>query len=166
MLFRSGGLFHDDVKPGHQFGERDHRTFRPAGWVVAGNKRREPMREIAARHGLTMLQLSCLWNLSHAPVRSVIPTMIQEVGAAAKPIETKIDELAATPELRLSADEMEELRRIGDNTGCMTLKGGNPEHLGEPLPDRWSLTNDLAQVAQRWHIDPASALACTHVKAA
>ena len=48
----------------------------------------------------------------------------------------------------------------------MTLKGGNPEHTGEPLPDRWSLTNDLAQVAQRWHIDPASALACTHVKAA
>jgi len=28
-----GGLFHDDVKPGHQFAPRDHRTFRPAGWV-------------------------------------------------------------------------------------------------------------------------------------
>ncbi|HEY6168127.1 MAG TPA: aldo/keto reductase, partial [Verrucomicrobiae bacterium] len=28
-----GGLFHDDVKPGHEFGYGDHRTFRPAGWV-------------------------------------------------------------------------------------------------------------------------------------
>mgnify|MGYP001794142258 CR=1 FL=1 len=126
----------------------------------------ERMRAIAERHRLTLLQLSCLWNLSHAPVRSVIPTMIQEVGADAKPIEEKIDDLAATPVLKLNADEMEELRRIGDNTGCMTLKGGNPEHTGEPQPDRWSLTNDLTQVAQRWHIDPASALACTHVKAA
>ncbi len=161
-----GGLFHGDVKPGHQFGERDHRTFRPAGWVESGNKKLEPMRAIAGRHGLTMLQLSCLWNLSHAPVRSVIPTMIQEVGADAKPIETKLDELAALPELKLGADETEELRRIGDNTGCMTLKGGNPEHTGEALPDRWSLTNDLAQVAQRWHIDPASALTCKHGKAA
>ncbi len=161
-----GGLFHDDVKPGHQFGERDHRTFRPAGWVEAGNKKLEPMRAIADRHGLTLLQLSCLWNLSHAPVRSVIPTMIQEVGADAKPIEEKINDLAAMPVLKLNADEMEELRRLGDNTGCMTLKGGNPEHTGEPLPDRWSLTSDLSQVAQRWHIDPASALAGTHVKAA
>src|SRR6185436_11701504 len=25
-----GGLFHDDVKPGHRFGPQDHRTFRPA----------------------------------------------------------------------------------------------------------------------------------------
>ena len=33
-----GGLFHDDVKPGHQFAPRDHRTFRPAGWVEAGRR--------------------------------------------------------------------------------------------------------------------------------
>ncbi len=161
-----GGLFHDDVKPGHQFGERDHRTFRPAGWVEAGSKKLDAMRPVAERHGLTMLQLSCLWNLSHAPIRSVIPTMIQEVGATAKTIEAKIDDLAALPELKLSADEMEELRRIGDNTGCMALKGGNPEHTGEPLPDRWSLTNDLTLAAQRWHIDSQTALACTHAKVA
>ena len=34
-----GGLFHDDVLPGHKFGERDHRSFRPAGWVEAGRER-------------------------------------------------------------------------------------------------------------------------------
>jgi len=161
-----GGLFHGDVQPGHQFGERDHRTFRPAGWVEAGSKKLAAMRPIAAHHGLSLLQLSCLWNLSHAPIHSVIPTMIQEVGAGAKTIEAKIDDLAALPELQLSTDEMAELRRIGDNTGCMTLKGGNPEHTGEPLPDRWTLTNDLTQVAERWHIDPQTALACTHGKAA
>jgi aryl-alcohol dehydrogenase-like predicted oxidoreductase len=161
-----GGLFHDDVKPGHQFGERDHRTFRPAGWVEAGSGKLDAMRPIAERHGLTMLQLSCLWNLGNAPIRSVIPTMIQEVGDGAKSIESKIDELAALPELKLSADEMAELRRIGDNTGCMSLKGGNPEHTGEPLPDRWSLSNDLTLTAQRWQIDPATALACTHAKVA
>jgi aryl-alcohol dehydrogenase-like predicted oxidoreductase len=161
-----GGLFHDDVKPGHQFGERDHRTFRPAGWVEAGSKKLDAMRPIAERHGLTMLQLSCLWNLGNAPIRSVVPTMIQEVGATAKSIESKIDELAALPELKLSANEMAELRRIGDNTGCMSLKGGNPEHTGEPLPDRWSLNNDLTLTAQRWQIDPATALACTHAKVA
>ncbi|MEA3211149.1 MAG: hypothetical protein QOE70_4206 [Chthoniobacter sp.] len=161
-----GGLFHDDVKPGHVFGQRDHRTFRPAGWVEAGSGKLEQMRPIAEQRGLTMLQLSCLWNLSHAPIESVIPTMIQEVGEDAKPIEEKIAELAALPEIKLSADELEELRRIGDNTGCMVLKGGNPEHTGEPLPDRWSLTTDLSQVAERWHIQPAKDLACTHVKAA
>jgi aryl-alcohol dehydrogenase-like predicted oxidoreductase len=161
-----GGIFHDDVKPGHKFGERDHRTFRPAGWVEAGARKLDAMRHVADRHGLTPLQLSCVWNLSHAPVQSVIPTMIQEVGGGAKPIEAKIDELAALPEITLNADEVEELRRIGDNTGCMELKGGNPTHTGEPLPDRWSLTTDLTLVAQRWRIDPASALVCTHSKAA
>lgn len=161
-----GGIFHDDVKPKHQFGERDHRAFRPAGWVEAGNVKLDRMRPIAEKHGLTMLQLSCIWNLSHAPVKSVIPTMIQEVGAEAKPIEDKITELANLPEITLSTDEVEELRRIGDNTGCMALKGGNPEHTGEPLPDRWALNNDLAQAAARWHIQPGKDLACTHAKAA
>jgi aryl-alcohol dehydrogenase-like predicted oxidoreductase len=161
-----GGLFHDDVKPGHQFGERDHRTFRPAGWVDAGNGKLAAMRPIAEHHGLTLLQLASLWNLSQEPIKSVIPTMIQEVGADAKPIEAKIEELAALPEIVFSADEVEELRRIGDNTGCMDLKGGNPSHVGEPLPDRWGLTNDLSGVASRWKIQPERDLVCTHVKAA
>jgi aryl-alcohol dehydrogenase-like predicted oxidoreductase len=33
-----GGLFHDDVKPGHQFGQQDHCAFRPAGWVEGQHK--------------------------------------------------------------------------------------------------------------------------------
>ncbi len=77
-----GGLFHDDVRPGHAFAERDHRRFRPEGWVEAGRSKLEAMRPYAERHGLTMLQLSCLWNLAQPAVRCVAPTLIQETGAA------------------------------------------------------------------------------------
>ena len=161
-----GGLFHDDVKPGHTFGQKDHRAFRPAGWVETGTEKLDQIRPVAENHGLTMLQLSCAWNLSHTPVKSVIPTMIQEVGDDAKPIEEKIAELAALPEVTLTGDELEMIARIGDNTGCMALKGGNPEHTGEPLPDRWTVTNDLKQVAERWKIAPERDLVCTHGRAA
>ena len=44
----------------------------------------------------------------------------------------------------------------------MTLKGGNPEHQGEPLPDRWPMTPDLAAVGRRWGIEPERDLVCTH----
>jgi aryl-alcohol dehydrogenase-like predicted oxidoreductase len=157
-----GGLFHDDVKPGHAFAKYDHRTFRPAGWVEAGNGKLDRLRPVAERHGLTMLQLACLWNLAHQPVQCVAPTLIQESGERAKPIETKIDELAGLPDVQLSPDEIEEIHRIGDNTGCMELKGANPGHTGETLPDRWPLSNDHGLVADRWQIDPSRDLVCTH----
>jgi hypothetical protein len=69
------------------------------------------------------------------------------------------------PAITLSADEMEELASIGDNTGCMDLKGANPRHTGEALPDRWSIEGDLVHVAERWQIEPERALAYTHVAA-
>jgi hypothetical protein len=92
--------------------------------------------------------------------------MIQEAGATAKTIETKIDELAALPHVIFDPEELAEIARIGDNAGCMELKGGNPSHSGDPAPDRWPLTNDLALVAERWQIDPTRDLVCTHSKAA
>jgi aryl-alcohol dehydrogenase-like predicted oxidoreductase len=126
-----GGLFHDDVLPGHVFPKWDHRSFRPAGWIEAGRGKLDRMRPIAERHGLSLLQLSCLWNLAHAPVRCVAPTLIQESGPDARPIEAKRAELAALPAGDvLSAEEVAELRAIGDNTGCMTLKGAAPDHEG------------------------------------
>ena len=151
-----GGLFHDDVLPGHPFPKWDHRSFRPAGWIEAGRGKLDRMRPIAERHGLSLLQLSCLWNLAHAPVRCVAPTLIQESGPDARPIEAKRAELAALPAGDvLSVEEVAELRAIGDNTGCMTLKGAAPDHEGEPRPDRWALTPELADVAARWGIEPA-----------
>ena len=151
-----GGLFHDDVLPGHAFAQHDHRGFRPAGWVEAGRAKLELMRPVTERHGLTPLQLACQWNLAHAPVRCVAPTLIQEAGAGAKPIESKREELAALPlEDLLSEQEVASLRAIGDNTGSMTLKGAAPDFEGEPRPDRWALTPQLAALAARWGIEPA-----------
>jgi aryl-alcohol dehydrogenase-like predicted oxidoreductase len=151
-----GGLFHDDVLPGHEFPPYDHRGFRPAGWVERGREKLELMRPVAERHGLTVLQLACQWNLAHAPVRCVAPTLIQEPGAGAKPIEAKREELATLPAADLlSRDEVAALRAIGDNTGSMTLKGAAPDFEGEPRPDRWALTPQLAELAARWGIEPA-----------
>src|SRR5919109_176778 len=117
-----GGLFHDDVLPGHPFPRHDHRTFRPEGWVEAGRERLEHIRPIADRHGLTPLQLACVWNLAHHAVDCVAPTLIQETGAHAKPIERKREELAAVPaEPVLSDEEVADIRAIGDNHGCMAL---------------------------------------------
>jgi aryl-alcohol dehydrogenase-like predicted oxidoreductase len=150
-----GGLFHDDVLPGHDFPKYDHRGFRPAGWVEAGRAKLETMRPIAERHGLTMLQLACHWNLAHGPVACVAPTLISEPGSA-KSIEDKRAELAAVrgPSV-LSAEEVAELRALGDNRGSMVLKGAAPDFEGEPLPDRWPITADLKALAGRWGIEPA-----------
>lgn len=150
-----GGLFHDDVKPHHQFAPRDHRTYRPAGWVEAGCERLEKLRPIAEAHGLTMLQFACAWNLQHVPVASVVPTLIQEPGPNAKPLRTKIDELAHLSTVEFTADELATISVIGDNTNSMVLKGGNPEHAEATLPDRWSLNAELEAVAARWNIDPS-----------
>jgi aryl-alcohol dehydrogenase-like predicted oxidoreductase len=150
-----GGLFHDDVLPGHAFPRYDHRGFRPQGWVERGCEKLERMRPVADAHGLTLLQLACQWNLAHPPVRCVAPTLIQETGPDAKPIEEKRAELAALPaEDLLSEDDVAALRAIGDNTGSMALKGAAPDHEGEPRPDRWALTPELAEIAARWGIEP------------
>lgn len=150
-----GGLFHDDLLPGHAFSDHDHRGFRPAGWVEQGRERLERVRPIAERHDLTPLQLACVWNLAHPAVASVAPTLIQEQGPGAKPIELKRAELAAVPAKPvLSPDELAEIRAIGDNTGSMLLKGATPDHEGEERPDRWELTEGQAELAARWGIDP------------
>jgi aryl-alcohol dehydrogenase-like predicted oxidoreductase len=150
-----GGLFFDDLHPGQELAPRDHRGFRPAGWIEAGRERLEAMRPIAARAGLTMMQLACQWNLAQAPVRCVAPTLIQEVGPQARSIEDKRAELAALPaEIRLSDADLAEIRALGDNTGCMALKGASPTHTGEEQPDRWPLDARLSEVARRWAIEP------------
>ena len=114
---------------------------------------------------VALLQLACLWNLQQPAVESVVPTLIQEPGANAKPIDTKVEELAKLPDVTLTADELAEIATLGDNTNCMNLKGANPEHAGEALADRWPLDRDLEAVAVRWKIDPSRDLAgATHAE--
>jgi aryl-alcohol dehydrogenase-like predicted oxidoreductase len=158
-----GGLFWDDLRPGMELAKFDHRKFRPEGWVEAGLEKIERLRPIAERADLTPMHLACQWNLAHPAVASVAPTLIQEIGPGARPIEEKRAELAALPaNLRLSPEDVEEIRAIGDNAGSMTLKGASPEHEGEERPDRWPLTEDLATAGSRWGIDPARDLVATH----
>jgi aryl-alcohol dehydrogenase-like predicted oxidoreductase len=151
-----GGLFFDDVLPGAALLPQDHRSFRPAGWIEAGRERLDQMRPITRRAGLTMIQLACQWNRAHEPVACVVPTLIQEVGDGARPVEDKRAEVAALPDvLRLSVADVEEIRAIGDNFGCMALKGASPQHSGEDRPDRWGVDERLESVARRWGIEPS-----------
>jgi aryl-alcohol dehydrogenase-like predicted oxidoreductase len=150
-----GGLFWGDLRPGMELGRTDHRSFRPRGWIEAGIEKLERLLPYAERHGLTPIQLACQWNLAHPAVECVAPTLIQEVGPEARPIEEKRMELAALPgEIRLSATDCSEIRAIGDNTGSMVLKGASVAFEGEEQPDRWSLDEELVAVGNRWGIDP------------
>jgi len=150
-----GGLFWGDLRPGMELAQGDHRAFRPAGWIEAGLEKLERLLPIAERARLTPIQLACQWNLAHPAVECVVPTLIQEAGPDACPIEAKRVELAHMPaEQRLSAEDVAAIRAVGDNTGCMALKGASPEHEGEERPDRWPLSEELAEVGARWDIDP------------
>jgi aryl-alcohol dehydrogenase-like predicted oxidoreductase len=151
-----GGLFWGDLRPGMELAKGDHRSFRPAGWIEAGLEKLDQLLPFAERAGLTPIQLACQWNLAHSAVECVAPTLIQEVGPEARPIEEKRAELAALPaEQRLSESDVAEIRALGDNTGSMVLKGASPAFEGDEQPDRWALSDDLIEAGSRWGIDPA-----------
>jgi aryl-alcohol dehydrogenase-like predicted oxidoreductase len=157
-----GGLFWDDVLPGAELPEGDHRAFRPTGWIEEGRQKLEQIRPIGETAGLTPMQLACQWNLAHEAVEAAVPTLIQETGPDARPIEEKRAELAALPaELRLSSDDIWRIRAVGDNQGCMTLKGASPDHEGEERPDRWPLTPELEEAGRRWGIEAKRDLVAT-----
>ena len=150
-----GGLFWDDLLPDAELPQGDHRAFRPSGWIERGRAKLDLMRPIADAARLTPLQLACQWNLAHAAVSCTVPTLIQEAGPDARPIEEKRAELAALPaEQRLDNEAVARIREIGDNSGSMALKGANPDHEGDERPDRWALRPELVAAGERWGIDP------------
>ena len=158
-----GGIFHGDVAPGHDFPETDHRRYRAGDWVESGSARLDQLRPIAERHGLTPLQLACQWTLAQTMVRCVAPTLIQEGGEGARAIEEKRAELAALPsEILLTAEEIDEINAVGENAGCMTLKGAAPDYEGDPVADQWPLDEQLLKLAARWEIDPEAQLRLLH----
>lgn len=158
-----GGVFHDDVPDEDHLAPNDHRAFRPPGWVDQARDRLDRIRPIGERHGLTPLQLACQWTLAQTAVACVVPTLIQEPGSAAKPVEAKRAELAAVPaEIVLSDQEIAAITAVGENAGCMALKGGSPVHRGTEAPDAWPLDDDLRRLATRWDIVPDRDLVQTH----
>ncbi len=158
-----GGLFHGDVLPGHRFGNQDHRTFRPAGWVEEGCAKIDQMRPIAEQNGLSLIQLAAAWNLAHPGVASVVPTFIQESGEDARPIEDKVRDLASLSDsTTLSRQDLEQITQIGDNKGCMALKGGSRQFQGPAQADQWPTNPQLEEAARRWSIRPDADLYCAH----
>ena len=148
-----GGVFHGDLGlPGHEFKPGDHRTYRPEGWVQHGMEKVERMKPIAEKYNLTLLQLAAIWNLSHPAVESTVPTFIQESGEQARTIESKIREFGALPDVRLTPEEVDAIRQIGDNTGCMKLKGASKRHQVSERPDEWPMRADLLEVAARHNL--------------
>jgi len=157
-----GGIFHDDVRAGHTYGSGDHRAFRPAGWIESANDKLDELRPIIEGKRVSALQMACSWCLQQRPVKSVVPTLIQELGATSKPIQQKLQELADLPEVSWSQAELDRVAAIGDNRGCMHLKGASRKHVAEPVPDQWGLNADLEAVARRWSIDPDRDLTFVH----
>ncbi len=155
-----GGLFWGDLEPETPMHEHDHRRFRPEGWIERGLERIEAMRPVMATAGLSPMGLACQWNLAHPAVACVAPTLIQEAGPEARPIEEKRAELASVPiDLKLEPEQVAKVREIGDNTGSMKLKGASAEHEGDDAPDRWALSPDLVEIAARHGIAPERDLA-------
>ena len=162
-----GGLFWGDLGPATAMGQHDHRRFRPGGWIEAGLERIARMETIAAEAGLTPLQLACQWNLAHPAVECVVPTLIQEAGPAARPVEDKRRELAGLPpDQRLRPDQVAAIAAIGNNRGSMRLKGASPEHEGDDAPDRWGLSDELVAAGERYGVDPERDLRATALTAA
>jgi aryl-alcohol dehydrogenase-like predicted oxidoreductase len=147
-----GGVFTDEFNADHQFKPGDHRTYRPAGWVGHGIEKMEKMRPIAQKHGLTMLQFAAIWNLSQPAVASVVPTFLQETGEGMRPIEEKISEFVPLPAVRLSEEEIEIVRQIGDNTGCMMLKGASKRHSISERADEWPMREELLEIGRRYGV--------------
>lgn len=156
-----GGLFHDSLKPGTVLSRADHRSFRPKGWIDLGCEKLEKLRPMAEKVNVTPLQLACQWTLSQSPICGVVPTLIQEKGELAKPLEEQIKELSKVESLpHLSSEEVKLISEIGKNIGCMPLKGGSAQFQGIPQADQWPMTEKLVGVAKRWGIEPDRDLYC------
>jgi len=145
-----GGLFHGDLERGHSFADGDHRGYRPQGWIEHGLDKFDAMQHILEKHQLTPMHFASLWNLSQNPVKSVVPTFLQEPGG--RLIEDKIQELAKLPELTFTAEEIAEIKKIGDNTGCMKLKGASARHETSQRPDEWPMKPELLEIAERYNL--------------
>ena len=65
--------------------------------------------------------------------------------------------VADTP---LSPEEVEEIRRVGDNRGSVPLKGASRQYMGVERADQWQMTPELERVAERWGVDPDRDLYC------
>ncbi|MDX8153411.1 aldo/keto reductase [Patulibacter brassicae] len=165
-----GGAFWGDLTPQTPMGEWDHRRFRPDGWIERAGRLLREVATIGAARGLTPMQVAAQWTLAQPAVACVVPTLIEELPApegveapAPRPILEKRAELAALPrEQRLTTAELDRITQLGDNSGCMALKGASPVFEGDEQPDGWGIGTPQLEAARRWGIDPDRELVKTH----
>ena len=70
----------------------------------------------------------------------------------------ELTELANLPtDIRLTADELAEIDKLGNNEGCMKLKGASERNTGEEelRPDTWPVRPELLEIASRYQLNPA-----------
>ena len=77
------------------------------------------------------------------------PVNVVVLEVTPRPIEDKIREFGALPDVRFTAEEVEQIRQIGDNTGCMMLKGASNRHQTSERPDEWPMRPELLELAER-----------------
>ena len=156
-----GGLFWDDVLPGHAFAPRDHRGFRPAG--LGRGRPRAPRAHAPDRRAPRPDDAPARRPVEPRPRAGALRRADADPGAGrggARPSSASArTSRAFRPRVVLSDEDVAEIRAIGDNTGCMALKGASPQFAGAPQPDRWPLDGELQELAARWAIDPERDLA-------
>ena len=59
-------------------------------------------------------------------------------------------EFGAMPDIRFTEEEVAKIRPIGDNTGCMALKGASKRHEISERPDEWPMRGELLELAGRY----------------
>ena len=143
-----GGALYGHLDDEHPFADGDHRAYRPEGWVAEANAKYKAMSDIAEANKLSPIQFSLAWALSLDAVKHVTPTVIREKGETMKHVTKRIEEMATTPATTLTSQEMSIIQKIGDNTGCMPLKGASTRHQHGVRPDEWPLRPKLNQIAK------------------
>ena len=151
-----GGLFHDDVLPGHELRPGDHRGFRPGGLGGGGPRAARP--HPADRRTPRADDAPAGLRLEPLPRRGGVRGPHADPGAGTR---RQADRGASAPSWppcrpcrRCSAEEVDAIRAVGDNTGSMLLKGATPDHEGDERPDRWTLEPEHVEIARRWGIEP------------
>ena len=147
-----GGLFWGEISSGIEFKAGDHRSYRRVGWVEEGCRKLELLKPIASKYGVSLMDLACQWNLQQESVSSVVPTLIQESFKGAMPYEEKVKRLANFTSFELEVSDQILIGEIGDNTGCMPLKGGSHRHSEHLRVDEWPMTEHLANLAKRYDL--------------
>ena len=155
-----GGIFHGDVAPGHAFGRARPPHFRPEGWVERGlgaaradaADRRAPRPDDAAAR-VRVEPRARAGALRRADADPGARRRRAADRGAARGARRGPRDLVP-----LSAEEVAEIRAIGDNTGSHGAEGRRARPRGRGARRPLAARRRAAEVAARWSIDPDAAL--------